>query len=73
MVGGNDTWLIIDDTSLPKKGTHSVGVAPQYASIWQERQPQDAGVADAGLARGSGNGGASAVPARGLEQRHSQA
>ena len=32
MVGGNDAWLIIDDTSLPKKGTHSVGVAPQYAS-----------------------------------------
>jgi len=31
-VGGNDAWLIIDDTSLPKKGTHSVGVAPQYAS-----------------------------------------
>ena len=32
MVGGDDAWLIIDDTSLPKKGTHSVGVAPQYAS-----------------------------------------
>ena len=32
MVGGSDAWLIIDDTSLPKKGTHSVGVAPQYAS-----------------------------------------
>ncbi|OBX17941.1 transposase [Erythrobacter sp. QSSC1-22B] len=32
IVGGNDAWLIIDDTSLPKKGTHSVGVAPQYAS-----------------------------------------
>lgn len=31
-VGGDDSWLIIDDTSLPKKETHSVGVAPQYAS-----------------------------------------
>jgi SRSO17 transposase len=31
-VGGDNAWLIIDDTSLPKKGTHSVGVAPQYAS-----------------------------------------
>lgn len=31
-VGGNDAWLIIDDTALPKKGRHSVGVAPQYAS-----------------------------------------
>jgi len=33
MVGGKDTWLIVDDTALPKKGTHSVGVAPQYASV----------------------------------------
>lgn len=32
MVGGEDAWLIVDDTALPKKGTHSVGVAPQYAS-----------------------------------------
>jgi SRSO17 transposase len=32
MVGGADAWLIIDDTALPKKGRHSVGVAPQYAS-----------------------------------------
>jgi len=31
-VGGDDAWLIIDDTTLPKKGRHSVGVAPQYAS-----------------------------------------
>jgi SRSO17 transposase len=31
-VGGDDAWLIIDDTALPKKGRHSVGVAPQYAS-----------------------------------------
>lgn len=32
MVGGEDAWLIVDDTALPKKGKHSVGVAPQYAS-----------------------------------------
>jgi SRSO17 transposase len=32
LVGGEDTWLIVDDTALPKKGCHSVGVAPQYAS-----------------------------------------
>src|SRR5271170_1383471 len=32
LVGGADAFLVIDDTALPKKGTHSVGVAPQYAS-----------------------------------------
>jgi SRSO17 transposase len=32
LVGGETAWLIIDDTALPKKGRHSVGVAPQYAS-----------------------------------------
>src|SRR3954449_13332957 len=32
MVGSDDAWLIIDDTALPKKSEHSVGVAPQYAS-----------------------------------------
>jgi SRSO17 transposase len=30
LVGGADAHLIIDDTALPKKGNHSVGVAPQY-------------------------------------------
>ena len=32
MLGGDEALLIVDDTVLPKKGTHSVGVAPQYAS-----------------------------------------
>ena len=31
-IGGPNTVLVVDDTALPKKGTHSVGVAPQYAS-----------------------------------------
>lgn len=30
LVGGEDAHLIIDDTSLPKKGDQSVGVAHQY-------------------------------------------
>src|SRR3712207_1517094 len=31
LVGGPHAILVIDDTALPKKGTHSVGVASQYA------------------------------------------
>ena len=32
LIGGSDAVLVIDDTAVPKKGRHSVGVAPQYAS-----------------------------------------
>src|SRR4051794_551279 len=31
LVGDKVGFLVIDDTALPKKGCHSVGVAPQYA------------------------------------------
>jgi SRSO17 transposase len=32
IVGGRDAVLVIDDTTILKKGKHSVGVAPQYCS-----------------------------------------
>ena len=32
LIGGPRAILVIDDTALPKKGSHSVGVASQYAS-----------------------------------------
>jgi SRSO17 transposase len=32
LVGGQEAFLVIDDTCLPKKGERSVGVASQYAS-----------------------------------------
>jgi SRSO17 transposase len=32
LIGGPQAMLVIDDAALPKKGSHSVGVAPQYAS-----------------------------------------
>ena len=32
LVGGSDAVLVIDDTAIAKKATHSVGVAAQYAS-----------------------------------------
>jgi DDE superfamily endonuclease len=31
LVGGKDAVLIVDDTTLPKKGNHSVGIGHQYS------------------------------------------
>ena len=68
LVGGPDAVLVVDDTALPKKGEHSVGVAPQYASaLGKNAQLPIAGFADPGLARGAGDGGSAAVPARDLD------
>lgn len=33
LLGGADAVLVVDDTALPKKGSASVGVAPQYALV----------------------------------------
>jgi len=55
-------WLIVDDTALPKKGAHSVGVASQYASSLGRPQLSVAGLAHLGVARSSGDGGPAAIP-----------
>jgi SRSO17 transposase len=33
LVGSKDAFLVVGGTALPKKGRHSVGVAPQYATV----------------------------------------
>jgi hypothetical protein len=38
LVGGSDAVLVIGDTAIPKKGTHSVGVAAQYTSALKGQQ-----------------------------------
>ena len=64
LVGGEDTWLIVDDTALPKKGCHSVGVAPQYASsLGKTANCQSL------VARGAGDGRSAAIPTRNLDRR----
>jgi SRSO17 transposase len=37
LIGGSDAFLVVDDTSRPKKGEHSVGGAPQYAAMLGKR------------------------------------
>jgi DDE superfamily endonuclease len=62
LVGGSDAVLVIDDTALAKKGTHSVGVAPPVCfGTRQDRQLPDPGVAHAGARRSTGHAGVAVV------------
>src|SRR5712671_4838694 len=70
LVGGSDAVLVIDDTAIPKEGTHSVGVAAQYASaLGQDRQLPDPGIADACARRGTSHAGVAAVSSRELDEQ----
>jgi len=73
LAGDEAGYLVIDDTALPKKGRHSVGVAPQYASSLGKTAGCQSlvpvvGAGDPGFARGSGDGGSAALPARELDR-----
>src|ERR1700734_1090072 len=63
LIGGAGAALVIDDTALRKKGSHSAGGARQ------DRQLPDAGVADAGAGRGSGDDRLAPVSAGKLDRR----
>jgi len=69
LVGGNDAILVIDDTAIPKKGKHSVGVAAQYASALGKTANCQTLVSDAGAWRGAGDGGSAPLPSRKLDER----
>ena len=74
LVGGSDAVLVIDDTAVPKKGTHSVGVAAQYASaLGKTANCQTLVSLDVRPRRSSGDGGIAAFPSRQLGQRSAAA
>ena len=70
LVGDDAGFLVvIDDTALPKKGRHSIGVAPQYASsLGKTANCQSLVSLSVGVAGGAGDGGPAAVPARELDK-----
>lgn len=70
LLGGPSASLVIEDTALPKKGSHSVGGAPQYASALGKNANCQTRVSLT-LARAEVPcpGGAAPLPARDLDRR----
>ena len=70
LIGGSDAVLVIDDTALAKKGTHSVGCRCAVCfGARQDRQLPDAGVIDACARRSAGHAGVEVVSSRELDKR----
>ena len=70
LVGGSDAVLVIDDTAVPKKGTHSVGVAAEIClSAGQDGQLPDTGFPDTRTRRSTGDGGVAPFSSRRLDER----
>src|SRR5262249_2032646 len=67
LVGGSEAVVVIDDTAIPKKGTHSVGVA--CVSAGQDRELPDPSIADAGARRSAGRTGVAVVSSRELDEQ----
>src|SRR5262249_37077845 len=67
LVGGRDAVLVIDDTAIPKKGTHSGWC--RSASAGQDRELPDPGVADGGARRSAGRTGVAVVSSRELDEQ----
>ncbi len=71
LMGGPDALLVIDDTALPKKGTHSVGVARDYCGALGKRANGQSLVSlTLARRRGSRAGRPAPVPARRVDGRH---
>jgi SRSO17 transposase len=67
LVGDDAGFLVIDDTALPKKGRHSVGVTICLVA-GKDCQLSVVGLGNVGVARGASDGGPAAIPARELDR-----